>query len=517
MEYTNINILDGDRRFRYIIEYVNNAESNVSDNLCYVIGDEHVINDKLRCDMFQTGLERFRRFNNYWEKYDGEVIDVNTQGNCLPEHYNLSSVNIYFPDSSVETYDNNNLYMLAVNTWVHGHIVYLGTYLLDRRSALACKRETKFINRQYHEYINVKFLDPWHLIYSDEWKEFRQHVCGETTVDGHEQNNTGSVLNFTLYPVVENTEGQYVKLDPYIGGQNAINIADSISDYIGCDIAIVPREDELRVDDKELCVHASVHFNKSYQEGSNQVIQDLNQYMKETYGVDGSFRIDYSLVVLDSDNIYKIITKHRDLLDCTFTREEIAFGDWDGFKEGLKFSLDVSLYQENEGEREDYMILHSNQISITQDVMKYFIDTLRNENAPFVPKTINLDLVDMNNYTINAVNKVEKKIIQVDRPDDNKANLIKPAYFRARELKELTIHPAVTENICLNLDAYKARTTRFYLQIEGATFTEYSRIPSGVIFKIVGANLPNETGEGVCYLLNQDKELITTGKYKYES
>ena len=53
--------------------------------------------------------------------------------------------------------------------------------------------------------------------------------------------------------------------------------------------------------------------------------------------------------------------------------------------------------------------------------------------------------------------------------------------------------------------------------------SEFARVASGVIFRIVGADLPystNEEGnrisEGVLYLLNQDKELITTGKYRYE-
>ena len=150
--------------------------------------------------------------------------------------------------------------------------------------------------------------------------------------------------------------------------------------------------------------------------------------------------------------------------------------------------------------------------------MKFFIIS-----DPNIPQSINLDEVDMNNYNINAVNKVEKKIIQLDRPDNNKGNLIKPVYFRARELNELVIHPNVTENISFNLDAYKSQVERFYLQIDGAVFPEFARVASGVIFRIVGADLPystNEEGnrisEGVLYLLNQDKELITTGKYRYE-
>lgn len=122
----------------------------------------------------------------------------------------------------------------------------------------------------------------------------------------------------------------------------------------------------------------------------------------------------------------------------------------------------------------------------------------------------------MNNYTVNAVNKIEKKIVQIEKPNDYKSNLIKPVYFRVRELSSLVIHPAVTENVCINLDAYRSQVDTFYIQIEDAVFVERARTNTGIIFKIVGANLKNEVGQGTFYILNQDKELVITGKYRYE-
>ena len=512
MKYTNINIIDDDKRFQYILEYVDNAENNVSSNLSYVED-----RDGLRIDFFQVGAPEYQRFNNYWKLYEG----ASHEHSHLPQHYNLSSVNVYFPNSSVETYSNNNLYMLTVNTWVHGHIVYLGTYLLDRSKALACKRETKFLNRQYYEYVNVKFIDPYYLIYADEWKEFRQQICGEDERDDYEQNNTGSVLNFTLYPVTESELG-YVKLDPYIGGQNAINISDEVSDYIGTNIKLNDERDRYGV-------LANLSFNRDYCSGEKQMLSDLKQYLRETYDINDRLALDYELVVMDDDNIYKVVTKNIEELEedqdisHLFTRNDLAFSNWRGWKEGLYFSLSVmisTIYtnEDDEEVKEEVLLLRSNTISITQDVMKFFIIS-----DPNIPQSINLDEVDMNNYNINAVNKVEKKIIQLDRPDNNKGNLIKPVYFRARELNELVVHPNVTENISFNLDAYKSQVERFFLQIDGVVFPEFARVASGVIFRIVGADLPystNEEGnrisEGVLYLLNQDKELITTGKYRYE-
>ena len=45
---------------------------------------------------------------------------------------------------------------------------------------------------------------------------------------------------------------------------------------------------------------------------------------------------------------------------------------------------------------------------------------------------------------------------------------------------------------------------------------ETSRNPNGVVFKVIGNSLPNMIQSGTYYILNQDSELISTGKYTYE-
>ena len=513
-KYANINILDDTRRFRYVIEYKDNAEFTGSDILSY----REVEN--LRVDFFNDNYDRYIRNNNYWKADSEETTQM-----YIPRLFNVSSANIYFPTNSVESYTNNYLYMLTVNTWIHGHTVYLGTYLLDRRKTTACRKETKFLNSRYYEYINVKFIDPWYLTYSEDWKEFRQQICGETELDNLEQNNTGSILNFTLYPVVENGD-EYIKLDPYIGGQNAINISDQVSDYISSNIHLSRSKMTL-----EKIIEANISFNRDYcADGLVQTFDDLKQYMEETYCIDPeNMHVRYSLMVLDDNDVYKFVNKEIDSLRCEFTREELKFENWVGFKEGLRFILMVSLFirddssddvvidrdysgdVDHEDEEDDRLLtIRSNEISITQDVMKYFVG-----DNPI--NYVNLTSLDMNNYTINAVNKIEKKVIQIEKPNDSKSNMIKPVYFRTATLSNIIVHPAVTENICINLDAYKSQVETFFIQIEGVVFVETARVSAGVIFKIEGANLTNEQAEGVYYILNQDKEVVTSGKYRYES
>lgn len=127
-----------------------------------------------------------------------------------------------------------------------------------------------------------------------------------------------------------------------------------------------------------------------------------------------------------------------------------------------------------------------------------------------------LDAVDMKVYNINAVNKIQQSVVKMDRVDDHKTNIIKPVFFRAYELGKVVFHPAVVENICINLDQYKAKVDKFVLKLEGCSFTEIGRTSAGVIFKIDGRSLPNMITSGLYYILNSSGELVTTGKYMYE-
>ena len=74
----------------------------------------------------------------------------------------------------------------------------------------------------------------------------------------------------------------------------------------------------------------------------------------------------------------------------------------------------------------------------------------------------------------------------------------------------------MNENICINLDQYKHLVKSFILQIEGVKFIEIGRTKSGVVFKVIGNKLPKQIQTGQYYILNQDSDLVTSGKYTYE-
>ena len=147
-------------------------------------------------------------------------------------------------------------------------------------------------------------------------------------------------------------------------------------------------------------------------------------------------------------------------------------------------------------------------------MFKYFVEGEFIANQQEKLK-VNLDNVKMKLYNISAVNKIENKVVQLNRVGDNKSNIIQSIFYRVNDAANIIVHPAVTETICINLDQYKSMVDTFALQLEGYVFQEVGRTTAGVMFKIVGSKLPKTTTQGTYYILNQDLDMVTSGKYNY--
>lgn len=726
---------------KYYIEYVNDADF-VTDTLRYrrdpVTGRVDFYDDRtnimrLGNEWYQDTLAWANIDNKGFvlgdEPYDsvenpngiGSPLPVTLASDAVPQRYNISTIRIYFPRFAVETYERGVKYALGISTWIHGAEVVMGQYLIDRNDAIAAENVKRFANEEYYEYIEVQIIDPWYLTYSDDWRLFRQAVCGEEYDEsGYEYNTTGSVLNISLHPVsktnidkhyLENHEVDvYTEMDDYHGGQNAINLADESSDYL--DFRIGDNHNITNYYESRMLIGTELSFNKSYKQDDD----GLRDYLHETYRI-GEYELIMEIVVQDNENVYSYMRKQVESPWQEFDVKELCdengnyplqFDSWKGFKEGMFLNIILNIIDSSNPETSIY--LKSNQIALTYDLFRYlvtdhanfvvdklepkvyledneitidgtvinygdvivngdnalvFLDNTRiniNDNTitygnisirksdgvllinghpqnfseydvnnivsygkltltritmkddictvtfeyvtPLKTTTLTisdysirwgnlfveighiyneeteettyniakaeigenvfyfntnknyttfgglvisivdgvltwggtirtphndiirinkvgldkiyLEAVDMKVYNINAVNKIQQNIIKMDRPDDYKANIIKPIFFRTHELGKLIVHPEVIEQVCINLDQYKSKVDSFVLKIEGVVFTEYARNNAGIIFRIVGPSLPGKMSPGTYYILNQDSELVTTGQYIYE-
>ena len=479
--FTNINLTSEKHTFNYLIEYCKDDLIRKT-NYKYMVGDSVIL----------FGDEEFVKYNNeyvsvsdYKSLYNIESTDI------IKDAYKLSKINIHFPDFSIDTY-SNTLYAITANVWINGIKVVLVNDIINR---IDCRANTKLFEKngnRYDEYYSLEIIDPYDVVYSDEWKEFRNVVCGEPIMDdGSNINNTGTQLSISLTPV-EYYDGKYIIKKGYDGGQNSLDIVSLEEKF---KLNITPG-----FDNSGYHIVCSCDFNKEY--------DDISEYLKETYCID-NVKCRYELMCNYSKDGNMLVSKESTSETCRFERSELKtldiFKNWVDDPEGITItgSLNISI---NGVESLNFI---SNSIPVTHNMMKY----LHGENPI---NLIDLNTIDMNIYNINAVNKNIVETIKMDNISDYKSHIIQPVFVRVRESSNIIIHKGVNENICINLDQYKSKVSRFIIKIGDNSFKQTSSTAQGIIFKINGAMLKDIDSSGTYYILNEEYELVTTGKYTCE-
>lgn len=118
--------------------------------------------------------------------------------------------------------------------------------------------------------------------------------------------------------------------------------------------------------------------------------------------------------------------------------------------------------------------------------------------------------IDDMSTIVNVKNIIETKTIKVNQ--NTTEGVIKPVFYKAYPLGEAVLHKDIKENILINLDGYLSQVSKFYIKINGNIFAEYARVYDGVVFTVDG--LSGE--DGVFYVLDEDKKLVTSGKFTFE-
>ncbi len=548
-QHAQVNIIHDKKQLHYMVEFhdagivdVTHGEYSYWSNAYEGI---QFVRNQLLIDNFENNhIINVIRNLNTWAPETRVFSNLN-----IPKNIVQRQVTLYIPRYSMESFYDKDFgndhemklsglkYILTAYIYIAGVKVVLGSYMFDLGSARATHERVKYKADEYQLCIDFNIIDPISITYNDEWIQFRKNICGEPEWI----NNTGSVVHINLDPVIESeTGGYYIRSGEFMGGIASIPFERNQAELFHAD---------LRYDGNAFI---QMVFNDVY-EG------DINMYLGETYGMwqkddEGNIIRDedgapiplthwaiFELVMKDDENVWFCDTQFEDLETSTrydettttfpFPKSEIGH-DWSWYKPGLWLQGSVELYNVTwdvqdaiqnlpDEEKIEYLrtrveesiCLITNEIPLNKENYKFLVpskllDPTRNK--------INLNLVDMNEYEVSVVNKINKNIVNINRPEDYKANIIKPVFIRTEPLGNLTIHPAVTENISLNLNKYKSKVEVFYLRIEGIDFMEIGRTNQSVVFTIDGHLLPNEVEEGVAYLLDSNFNLITTGHYTYE-
>lgn len=495
--YTNINITNNLDQFKYIVEYIPGEKWQKNCNINYLNG-MIIQNEFINQISFMYDDNNCVKYNNHWYNMKDNALNQ-----FIPDNFELNKIRLYFPLFSVDTYHSGHKYALTINTWLCGKNIVLGTYIINRCDS--CASHKVFFNKNYYECVDLPILDPLEIIYSDKWNTWRQQICGESK-DNRMINTEGTILCCSLYPIVSVDDG-YMKLNEYEGGQNYINF-QSYTQLLT--LSISTNLSNSLENNERPSILFDIKFNKYYE-------KSLKDYLLETYGLSNS-KLKYELIIGNKDDVYVLL--ESELLDLAntyykFDKDEINKYNFDngvGWKSGIYIKGSVNIMNED---NEPVIYLLSNEIPFTEDILKYFIKSDFVDDKGKIINNVKLKNVDMNLININAVNKTENKIIKVDNIKDNQNNIYQTIFYRSTDLSDIIIKPMINENICINLDMYKHLVKSFILQIEGIKFIEIGRNKSGIIFKVIGNKLPKKNNTGQYYILNQDSDCITSGKYTY--
>ena len=153
--YTNINIIDIDSSYKYILEYEPASSFVQNEKIGWSFAEK-----SQTIEIHNEYINAVRNENEWYKVVYNELI-VNKD--YLPTNenneieYKSANIRLYFPKFSVDTYKNGVKYALSIYTWVRGKKISLGNYIIDRLNALACAPE-KFLGDEYHEYIDFSII-----------------------------------------------------------------------------------------------------------------------------------------------------------------------------------------------------------------------------------------------------------------------------------------------------------------------------------------------------------------------
>ena len=516
--YTNINIISQEYggAYNYFIDFMDEKDFDDTNEFFWRYDRRKGI-----CQLVHNENDNYEQIDvNSWKS-----IDIQNDTTFFPmsdvyggKSLKTKKVRVQFPVYSLsKDTDEEENFILEVYTYINGVKIMIGCGWITKTDSLTHKCIKRLTN-EYYEYRDIWIIDPLEFCYSDDWANFRENTLGEI----HGTNNTGSLVSFSMTPVTLEEGNVWLKSINEDGGVNSVMLDTDNDDDMRLRIGFLN-------DHKYTpCIDTLVTFNPLY--------DSIGEYLKETYGMDcerNNIYASWELVVKDEENIWKQVTTEKEIIDMgwkptkKFTRDEIWFGGWEEFGPGMEVKVTLNFYYNihnipeqasledwvpEERDEEFIMVLYlmSDGIYLTPDVFKFFIkDDIFNKKINYK------NITNMKAFNITALNKIEKKIINVERSDNYKSNIIRPVFFRSQQTSSIQIHVDANENIAINLDAYKSKVSSFRLRIGGIDFVEVGRNNSGVIFKIVSSKLPKENYAGTYYIIDGNNEMVTSGAYEY--
>lgn len=416
----NINIKGNNQVFPYLIEY---AKSNIS------YGNKNVFwhNDGGIIKLLDNDIQYHRNKNDWYLISEAGFTENNSY---IPKEVHTSKIKVYIPNHSVSTYKRGIKYALTMYTWINGVKIDLGSFLFSPNDSMAISKGTvKNGNSEYFEMVEFDIIDPFYLLYSDEWDTFRKNVCHEP----QRTNNNAPPLYVSLF-VVNRYDGRYMMTEDWIGGSTCFTISNE-TDFLSL---------QLSVSNDPLGFKITMPMNDQY--------NWLLDYLYETYGINtGHDNIRFVLGFKNSDSLIvgpiipysakESFGKIEQVIEWDYVDDGSAlktfFSDWNAYDEGwtafASFAVIDTKYNDLNGIEE--LSLISNEVPITQEIFAMFT----NGGSEIIS-----DYKSIQYPVHSVVNKTERFTTTIERPNLSKIEDDIAKLLKHNNIDKLYIHKTTT-------------------------------------------------------------------------
>lgn len=517
-----------DNHFR-IIERVNDdrivgTKIDEFGNLVNTSGYELVNNDYLQ-SMYLVSYEGneiiYKDTNNYYRTHDVETVDFATDNTLIQSNI----VRVYLPDMNPSRYNRRLNYYIIASTRIGRRNIILYSNVISANDFLASERLKTIGQQIYSNYYEFEILSPFELYFNPGYAEFRTTYCYNGP---NVTNDSTPIVNISIYAVDDMyNDGQEYHNSLSFGSGSTILIPDDYSN-MNMDVTGVLSFDGLKF-------KSTLMFNRT-------IYSSIEDYFLKNYNINIDL-ITKELTILDDDNIYRMFQWNQDLRSDINDDDRVNFNitdktpfdmcdnseqwndyniniyrqqpfiGWHDFINGMYAQCVYKVYSDGFPK----MYIKTNRVYITQDEYCFLINN---------PMTINLNDIDMNVENVKIINKIENNVIQIQRPDDYKNNLIKPVFYKAYSadtiviMRDPKVGGSLKQYISIELPSNVSANAikLFKLRINGQVFTEVARQMNQIIFLInpgvkidvdVEEELMNELEYNV---MNEDDFTVFYGK-----
>lgn len=463
----------------------------------------------------------YKDVNNYYRTHNVDVIDFASDSTLIQSNI----VRVYLPDMNPSRYNKRLNYYINASTRIGRRNIILYSNVISANDFLASERLKTIGQQIYSNYYEFEILSPFELYFNPGYADFRRTYCYNSQ---NVTNDSTPIVTITIYAVDDMySDGQEYHNSLSFGSGGTILIPDDYSN-MNMDVTGVLSFDGLKF-------KSTLMFNRT-------IYSSIEDYFLKNYNMNIDL-ITKELTILDDDNIYRMFQWNHDLrsdindddrADFNITDKtpfdmcdnseqwndytvnvyrQQPFIGWYDFINGMYAQCVYKVYSDGIPK----MYIKTNRMYITQDEYCFLINN---------PMTINLNDIDMNVENVKIINKIENNVIQIQRPDDYKNNIIKPVFYKAYSadtiviMRDPKVGGSLKQYISIDLPSNVSANAikLFKLRINGQVFTEVARQMNQIIFLInpgvkVDVDAEEELMNELEYnVMNEDDVAVFYGK-----